>query len=192
MITSCLRFLQDVSEQAKGLIYIYIFFLYCKQHSKIGWRKYISSPNWVTVQSTNFTEDAATTPNSIAFFNIQIQRKGNRLLWDTLYISNGLYITLNISGCTCDNSRIKNDLWKNHWVRSLQFPSTLLYHSTRYRTVSYIFLYSIRRTGCETWSLTLRVEIRLRVFENRVLRRICGPKRDPVTGEWNKTTQWGV
>ena len=40
--------------------------------------------------------------------------------------------------------------------------------------------------GCETWSLTLREEHRLRVFENRVLRRIFGSKRDGVTGEWRK------
>jgi hypothetical protein len=40
--------------------------------------------------------------------------------------------------------------------------------------------------GCETWSLTLREEHRLRVFENRVLRRIFGPKRDEVTGEWRQ------
>jgi hypothetical protein len=40
--------------------------------------------------------------------------------------------------------------------------------------------------GCETWSLTLREEDRLRVFENRVLRRIFGLKRDEVTGEWRK------
>jgi hypothetical protein len=40
--------------------------------------------------------------------------------------------------------------------------------------------------GCETWSLTLREEHRLRVFENRVLRRIFGPKRDEVTGEWSR------
>jgi len=40
--------------------------------------------------------------------------------------------------------------------------------------------------GCETWSLTLREERRLRVFEIRVLRRIYGPKRDEVTGEWRK------
>ena len=39
---------------------------------------------------------------------------------------------------------------------------------------------------CETWSLTLREERRLRVFENRMLRRIFGPKRDEVTGEWRK------
>ena len=40
--------------------------------------------------------------------------------------------------------------------------------------------------GCENWSLTLREERRLRVFENRVLRRVFGPKRDEVTGEWRK------
>ena len=45
--------------------------------------------------------------------------------------------------------------------------------------------------GCETWSLTLRDERRLRVFENRVfenrvLRRVFGLKRDEVTGEWKK------
>jgi len=40
--------------------------------------------------------------------------------------------------------------------------------------------------GCETWSLTLREKCRLRVFENRVLRRIFGLMRDEVTGEWRK------
>ena len=40
--------------------------------------------------------------------------------------------------------------------------------------------------GWETWSLTLREECRLRVIENRVLRRVFGPKRDEVTGEWRK------
>jgi hypothetical protein len=40
--------------------------------------------------------------------------------------------------------------------------------------------------GCETWSLILRDERRLRVFENRVLRVIFGPKRDEGTGEWRK------
>jgi hypothetical protein len=46
-----------------------------------------------------------------------------------------------------------------------------------------VFLY-----GCETWSLTWREERRLRVLENRVLRRIFGPKRDEVTGGMEKTT----
>jgi len=40
--------------------------------------------------------------------------------------------------------------------------------------------------GCETLSLTLREERRLKVSENRVLRRIFGPKRDEVIGEWRK------
>jgi hypothetical protein len=40
--------------------------------------------------------------------------------------------------------------------------------------------------GCETWSLTLREEHRLRVSENRVVKRIFGPKRDEVTGGWRK------
>jgi hypothetical protein len=40
--------------------------------------------------------------------------------------------------------------------------------------------------GCETWSLTLREEHGLRVFQNKVLRRIFGPKRDEVTEEWRQ------
>jgi len=40
--------------------------------------------------------------------------------------------------------------------------------------------------GCETWLVTLREDHRLMVFENRVLRRIFGPRRDEVTGEWRK------
>jgi hypothetical protein len=51
-------------------------------------------------------------------------------------------------------------------------------HST---TILPVFEY-----GCETWSFTLREEHRVRVFENRVLRRIFGPKRGEVTGEWRR------
>ena len=40
--------------------------------------------------------------------------------------------------------------------------------------------------GCETWSLTLLEERKLRVFENMVLRRILGPRREEVTGEWRR------
>ena len=40
--------------------------------------------------------------------------------------------------------------------------------------------------GCETWSLTVKEERKLRVFENMVLRRIFGPRRDEVTGEWRR------
>jgi len=51
-----------------------------------------------------------------------------------------------------------------------------------YRTI----IMSIVLYGCETWSLTLREERRLRVFENRLLRRIFGPKKDEGTREWRK------
>src|SRR5215469_6191789 len=51
-----------------------------------------------------------------------------------------------------------------------------------YRTI----ILSVVLYGCETWSLTLREGRRLRVFENRVLRRVFGPKMDEVTGEWRK------
>ena len=40
--------------------------------------------------------------------------------------------------------------------------------------------------GCETWSLTLTEERKLRAFENMVLRRLFGPRRDEVTGEWRR------
>jgi len=50
-----------------------------------------------------------------------------------------------------------------------------------YRTVILFVLYE-----CESWWLTLKEELGLRVFENRVLKRIFGPKRDEVTGEWRK------
>jgi hypothetical protein len=40
--------------------------------------------------------------------------------------------------------------------------------------------------GCKTWSPTLREEHTLRVLENKVLRRMFGPKRDKVTGDWRK------
>jgi hypothetical protein len=51
-----------------------------------------------------------------------------------------------------------------------------------YRNIIWpVFLY-----GRETWSLTLREEHKLRVFENRVLREIFGPKRDEITWEWRR------
>jgi hypothetical protein len=49
-----------------------------------------------------------------------------------------------------------------------------------------IIILPIVLDGGETWSLTLWEERRLRVFENKVLRRIFGPRRDEVTGEWRR------
>jgi len=81
-------------------------------------------------------------------------------------------------------SRLKSG---NACYRSVQnlLSSNLLSKNIKskiYRTI----ILSVVLYGCETWSLTLREERRLRVFENRVLRRIFGPSRDKVTGEWIK------
>ena len=67
----------------------------------------------------------------------------------------------------------------------MYFTECLLFKNLKikiYRTIILpVILY-----GCETWTLTLRKDHTLRVFENRVLRRIFGPKRDEVTGKWRK------
>jgi len=77
-------------------------------------------------------------------------------------------------------SRLKSGNACYHSVQNL-LSSSLLSKNLNikiYRTIILpVVLY-----GCETWSLTLREERRLRVFQNRVLRRIFGPKRDEVTG----------
>ena len=71
-----------------------------------------------------------------------------------------------------------------HSVQNL-FSSNLLSKNLKIKIYKTVIL-RVVLYGCETWSQTLREERRLRVFENRVLRRIFGPKRDEVTREWRK------
>jgi hypothetical protein len=71
-----------------------------------------------------------------------------------------------------------------HSVQNL-LSSRLLYKGVQIRIYKTIIL-SVVLYGCETWSLTLREEYRLKVFENRVLRRIFGLKRDEEIGGWRK------
>jgi hypothetical protein len=73
----------------------------------------------------------------------------------------------------------------------LHFRTLLKQTETIITSINYlkkyrIIILSVVLYGCETWSLTLREEHRLRVFENRVLRGIFGLKRDGVTGEWRR------
>ena len=81
-------------------------------------------------------------------------------------------------------SRLKSGNACYHSVQNL-LSSSLLYKNLKikiYRTITLpVFLY-----GCETWSLTLREEHRLSVFEHMLLRRIFGPLRDEVRVEWRK------
>ena len=79
-------------------------------------------------------------------------------------------------------SRLKSG---NACYHSVQLYSILLSKNTKIKIHRTIIL-PVVLYGCETWSLTLRQEYKLRVFENRVLRRIFGPKRDEILGEWRK------
>jgi hypothetical protein len=65
------------------------------------------------------------------------------------------------------------------------WPSCLLSKNIKIRIYKTIIL-PVVLYGCETWSLTLREEHIMRMFENRVLRRIFEPKRDEVMGHWRK------
>ena len=81
-------------------------------------------------------------------------------------------------------SRLKLGNAGYHSVQNL-LSSSLLSKNIKikiYRTI----IFPVVSYGCETWSLTLREEHRLRLFENRVLRGVFGPTRDEVTGEWRK------
>jgi hypothetical protein len=81
-------------------------------------------------------------------------------------------------------SRLKSGNACYHSVQNL-LSSRLPSKNPKIRTYRTIIL-PVVLYGCETWSLTLREEQRLRVFENRVLKRIFGPKRDKATGEWRR------
>jgi hypothetical protein len=81
-------------------------------------------------------------------------------------------------------SRLKSWNACYHSVQNI-LSSSLLSKNLKIKIYKIIIL-PVVLYGCEPWSLTLRQERRLRVFENRVLRRIFGPKRDEVTGKWRK------
>jgi hypothetical protein len=94
--------------------------------------------------------------------------------------------------CVCDKNSIHDESKSRlnsrnvscHSVQNL-LASSLLSKNTKiklHRTI----IFSVDLYGCEIWSLTLREEHRLRVFENRVLRKIFGSKRDELTGDWRR------
>ena len=86
-----------------------------------------------------------------------------------------------------NQNSIQEKLWQveiRECLLSLQnlFSSSFRYKNVKIKVYKTITL-PVVLCGCETWSLTLREERMLRVFENRVLRRICGSKRNEVRGE---------
>jgi hypothetical protein len=98
------------------------------------------------------------------------------------------YLGTTLTDQNCIHEKIKVRLNSGnacyHSVQSL-LSSRLLSTNVKIKIHKTIIL-PLAFYGCETWSLALREEHRLRVLENRVLRRIFGPKRDEVTGEWKK------
>jgi hypothetical protein len=82
-----------------------------------------------------------------------------------------------------NKSKLKSGNACYHSVQNL-LSSSLLSKNVKNKVYITIILLVLR--GCETWSLPLREKRRLRVSENRVLRRIFGPKRNEVIGDWRK------
>jgi hypothetical protein len=98
------------------------------------------------------------------------------------------YLGTTLIDKNCIHEEIKSTLnWGNACYYSVQslLSSRLLSRNVKVNIYKTIILPAVLY-GCETWSLTLREEHRLRVSENRVLIRIFGPKQDEVTGEWRK------
>jgi hypothetical protein len=91
------------------------------------------------------------------------------------------YLGTTLTDQNCMHKEIKSRLNSgNACYRSVQglWPSHLLSRNVKVKIILPVVLY-----GCETWSLTLRKTHTLRMFKNRILRRIFGPKRDEVTGK---------
>ena len=109
-----------------------------------------------------------------------------KVLKDKLYVTYGTETTLTNQNSIAEEikSRLRSGNACYHSVQNL-LSSRLLSKNFKikiYRTIIFpVVLYE-----CETWSLTLREERKLRVFENMVFRRIFGPRRDEVKGDWRR------
>jgi hypothetical protein len=98
------------------------------------------------------------------------------------------YLGTTLTDQNCMHKEVKRKLNSgnvcNHLIQSL-LSSCLLSWKIKVKICKTIIL-SVVLFGCETWSVTLREKHRLKAFENKMFRRIFGPKRDEVMEEWKK------
>jgi hypothetical protein len=98
------------------------------------------------------------------------------------------YLGTTVTNPNLIHEKIKNRLYSDnacyHSVQNI-LSSYLMCKNVKIKTFKTIVLHVVLY-GCETWSPILRKEYGLRVFENRVLRRIFGPKKDKMVGGWRK------
>jgi hypothetical protein len=120
--------------------------------------------------------------STLFYHNIKIDSKSFERVEEFKYLGTALTIRNSIHEEI--KSRLKSGNACYHSVQNV-LSCTLLSKNTKIRVYRTIIL-PVVLYGCETWSLTLREEQILRVFNNRVLRRIFGPKRDEATGEWRR------
>jgi len=117
--------------------------------------------------------------NAARSHNIKIEDNSFERVEQVKYIGTTLTDQNSIQGEI--KSRLKSGDASYHSVQNL-LPSSLLSRNSKIKIYGNIILHVVLY-GCETWSLILREERRLRMFENRVLRREFWPKRDEVTGD---------
>ncbi|KAJ4442180.1 hypothetical protein ANN_12046 [Periplaneta americana] len=137
---------------------------------------FIETIAWVRLPAFKFSRAAFlwVRPRHVNFHSLQLPHS----LIPSIALSCQLHLTRMHRG---------RRLMPLSWLRKFEklLSSSLLSKKLKIRIYKTVIL-PVVLYGCETWTLTLREEQRLRVFENKVLRKIFGAKRDEVTGEWRK------
>jgi hypothetical protein len=133
----------------------------------------------VNLEKTNYmlmSRKKAGQKHGIKIANRSSEGVKNSNIWEK---------TLTDQNCMQEEIKSRLNSGNAYYHLDQSFSSCLLSRNVKVKIYKTTILPLVLH-GCETWSLMLREEHRLRVFENRVLRRIIGPKRDKVTAEWRK------